>query len=73
MRKTVRKKLFLDESSVWSFAVDKMEKKQLRDYLFGNLETTFSETNAIEPYFCINLRSTSKDLTGLSNLEKNSI
>ena len=36
MRKTVRKKLFLDESSVWSFAVDKMEKKQLRDYLFGN-------------------------------------
>ena len=36
MRKTARKKLFLDESSVWRFAVDKMEKKQLRDYLFGN-------------------------------------
>ena len=36
MRKTVRKKLLLDESSVWGFAVDKMEKKQLRDYLFGN-------------------------------------
>ena len=25
------KKLFLDESRVWSFAVDKMEMKQLRD------------------------------------------
>ena len=30
MGKTI-KKLFLDESRVWSFAVDKMEMKQLRD------------------------------------------
>ena len=30
MGKTI-KKLFLDESGVWSFAVDKMEMKQLRD------------------------------------------
>ena len=26
-----RKKLFLDESRVWSFVVDKMERKKLRD------------------------------------------
>ena len=30
MGKTI-KELFLDESRVWSFAVDKMEMKQLRD------------------------------------------
>ena len=35
MGKTIRKKLFLDESRVWTFAVDKMKRKQLRDYLFG--------------------------------------
>ena len=43
--KTIRKKLFLDESRVWSFAVDKMERKKLRDYLFGYI----FHTNAIEP------------------------
>ena len=30
MGKTI-KKLFLDESRVWSFAINKMEMKQLRD------------------------------------------
>ena len=44
MRKTIRKKLFLDESRLWSFAVDKMKKKQLRDYLFGY----FFYSNTIE-------------------------
>ena len=65
--KTTRKKLFLDESRVRCFAVDKMERKQFRDYLFGY----FFHTDVIEPYFHINLRNTSKDLTGLTNLEKN--
>ena len=64
--KTIRKKLFLDESRVRCFAVDKMERKQFRDYLFGY----FFHTDVIEPYFRINLRNTSKDLTGLTNLEK---
>ena len=63
MGKTIRKIIFLDESRVWSFAVNKMERKQLRDYLFGY----FFHTNAIELYFCINLTNTSKDLTGLTN------
>ena len=66
MGKTISKKLFLDESRVWSFAVDKMQRKQLRGYLFGY----FFHTNAIESYFRINL-NTSKCLTGLTNLEKN--
>ena len=66
MGKTIRKKLFLDELRVWGFAVDKMDRKQLRDYLIGY----FFHTNAIEPYFRINLTNTSKDLTGLTNLEK---
>ena len=61
------KKLFLDESRVWSFAIEKMKRKHLRDYLFGY----FFHTNAIEPYFRINLRNTSKDLTRLTNLENN--
>ena len=67
MQKSKRKKLFLDESRVWSFAVDKMERKQLRDYLFGY----FFHTNAVESYFRINLTNMSKDLAGLTNLEKN--
>ena len=66
MGKTIRKKLFLDESRVWSFAVDKMERKQLRNSLFGYI----FHTNATEPYFRKNLRNTSKDLTGLTNLDK---
>ena len=69
MQKIKRKKLFLDESRAWSFAVDKMERKQLRDYLFGY----FFHTNAVEPYFRINLTNMSKDLAGLTNLEKNLI
>ena len=44
-----------------------MERKQLRDYLFGN----FFHTNAVESYFRINLTNMSKDLAGLTNLEKN--
>ena len=52
---------------MWSFAVDKMERRQLRDYLFGY----FLHTNAKESYFRINFKNTSKDLTGLANLEKN--
>ena len=36
MGKTIKKKLFLDESRVWSFAVDKMER--------NNLEITFLGT-----------------------------
>ena len=52
MGKTITKKLFLDESRVWSFAVDKMERKQLTDYLFGY----FFHTNA-EHFFHINLAS----------------
>ena len=67
MQKSKRKKLFLDESRVWSFAVDKMERKQLRDYFFGY----FFHTNAVESYFRINLTNTPKDLAGLTNLEKN--
>ena len=63
MGKTIRKIIFLDESRVWSFAVNKMERKQLRDYLFGY----FFHTNAIELYFCINLTNTSKDITGLTS------
>ena len=62
-----RKKLFLDESRVWSFVVDKMERRKLRDQLFRY----FFHTYAIQLYFYINLRNTSKDLTGLTNLEKN--
>ena len=27
MRKTIRKKFFLDKSRVWSFSVDKMDRK----------------------------------------------
>lgn len=65
--KKKRKKLFLDESRVWNFAVDQMERKQFRDYRFGY----FFHTNAKESYFHINLTNMSKDLTGLSNLEKN--
>ena len=64
-----RKKLFLDESRVWSFVVDKMERKKLRDQLFRY----FFHTYAIQLYFYINLRNTSKDLTGLTNLEKKSV
>ena len=67
MEKTIRKKLFLDESRAWSFAVDKMEKKQLRDYL----SVYFFYSNTVESYFRINLIKTSKDLIGLTNLEKN--
>ena len=67
MGKTIRKKLFLDESRAWSFAVDKMEKKQLRDYL----SVYFFYSNTVESYFRINLIKTSKDLIGLTNLEKN--
>ena len=67
MGKTIRKIIFLDESRVWSFAVNKMERKQLRDYLFGY----FFHTNAIELYFCTNLTNTSKDITGLTSKEKN--
>ena len=52
MGKAITKKLFLDESRVWSFAVDKMERKQLIDYLFGY----FFHTNA-EYFFHINLKS----------------
>ena len=52
MGKAIAKKLFLDESRVWSFAVDKMERKQLTDYLFGY----FFHTNA-EYFFHINLTS----------------
>ena len=37
----------------------------------GNNFGYFFHTNAIEPCFCINLRNTSKDLTGLTNLGKN--
>ena len=59
MGKTIRKKLFLDESRLWSFAIDKMKKKQLRDYLFGY----FFYSNTIESYFRLNLINTSKDLT----------
>ena len=39
-----KKKTFLDKSRVCSFAIGKMERKQLRDYLFGS----FFHTNAIE-------------------------
>ena len=67
MGKTIRKKLFLDESRAWSFAVDKMEKEQLRDYL----SVYFFYSNTVESYFRINLIKTSKDLIGLTNLEKN--
>ena len=67
MGKTIRKKLFLDESRAWSFAIDKMEKEQLRDYL----SVYFFYSNTVESYFRINLIKTSKDLTGLTNLEKN--
>ena len=67
MGKKKEKKLFLDESRVWNFAVDQMERKQFRDYCFGY----FFHTNAKESYFHINLTNMSKDLTGLSNLEKN--
>ena len=52
---------------MWNFAVDQMERKQLRDYRLGY----FFHTNAKEFYFHINLTNMSKDLTGLSNLEKN--
>ena len=67
MGKIIRKKLFLDESRAWSFAVDKMEKKQLRNYL----SVYFFYSNTVESYFRINLIKTSKDLIGLTNLEKN--
>ena len=67
MGKKIRKKLFLGESRAWSFAVDKMERKQLRHYLFRYI----FHANATEPCFRINLRNTSKDLTGLTNVEKN--
>ena len=67
MEKTIRKKIFLDESRAWSFAVDKIEKKQLRDYL----SVYFFYSNTVESYFRINLIKTSKDLIGLTNLEKN--
>ena len=35
MGKTIRKKYIFQMTQEWSFAVDKMERKQLRDYLFG--------------------------------------
>ena len=66
MGKRIRKKIFLDKSRVRKFVIDKMERKQLRDQLSWYL----FHTNAIEPYFHINLTNTSKDLTGLTNLEK---
>ena len=66
-KKKKRKKLFLDESRVWNFAVDQMERKQLRDYRFRY----FFHTNAKEFYFHINLTNMSKDLTVLTNLQKN--
>ena len=69
MGKTIRKTLSLDESRVWSFTVYKMERKQLRDYLLGY----FFHANAKEPYFRINFTNPSKDLTGLTNLEKKSL
>ena len=52
---------------MWSFAVDKMERKQLRYYFFGY----FFYTDVIELYFHINFTNTSNNLTGLTNLEKN--
>ena len=52
---------------MWSFVVDRIERKQLTDYHFGY----FFHTNIIEPYFCVNLTKASKDLTGLTSLEKN--
>ena len=67
MEKKKRKKLFLDESRMWNFAVDQMERKQHRDYRFGY----FFHTNEKESYFHINLTNMPKDLTGLSNLEIN--
>ena len=69
MGKTIRKTLSLNESRVWSFTVYKMERKQLRDYLLGH----FSHANAKESYFRLNFTNASKDLTGLTNLEKKSV
>ena len=46
-----------------------MERKQLRDYLLGH----FSHANVKESYFRLNFTNASKDLTGLTNLEKKSV
>ena len=66
MGKPTRKKLVLDESRIWNFTTNTMQRAHLKSYTFGY----FIHDDIVETCFGINSINQSKDFTGTTIPQK---
>ena len=66
MGKSTGKKLFLDESRIWNFTTNTMQRAHLKSYTFGY----FIHDDIVETCFGINSINQSKDFTGTTIPQK---
>ena len=67
MEKSIRKKLFLDESRIWNFTTNIMQRPHLKSYTFGY----FLHDDIVQTCFAINSINQSNDFTGTTIPQKN--
>ena len=66
MGKETRKKLFRDESTIWSFTANTISMKKFR----GTIYRYFWFDNVVEEYFSVSSANPYKDLTNTTISEK---
>ena len=66
MEKSIRKKLFLDESRIWNFTTNIMQRPHLKSYTFGYI----LHNDIVQTCFAINSINQSNDFTGTTIPQK---
>ena len=66
MRKKTRKKLFKNESTIWSFTTNTIDITKFRGIIFRQ----FQFSDALEEYFGVSSAKPCKDLTYTTTAEK---